>query len=169
MLKNLERVEACGDVDELNSIIGALCGNLPQNDPHLARALERIQSDLLHIGAWVATSPGSPRLAGLRGIRPKDIRSLENAMDAMESELAPLTGFILPGGHAGACWAHVARTVCRRAERHVVKLAAEYLEDGERRQLGRIIAYLNRLSDYLFVLARYCNHRAGIPDSLWDK
>lgn len=168
-MKNLERVEAYGDVDELNSFIGALCGNLPQDDPHLAGTLQRIQSDLLHIGAWLATSPASPRLAGLRSIRAADVRSLETAMDTLEPELAPLTGFILPGGHAAACWAHVARTVCRRAERHVVKLAAEYLEDGERQQLRHIIAYLNRLSDYLFVLARYCNHHAGIPDILWGK
>ena len=86
----------------------------------------------------------------------------------MEATLPPLKGFILPGGHPSASWTHVARTVCRRAERHVVAMleATEMGQEGERLALMR--TYLNRLSDYLFVLARYCNHVYGITDKLWE-
>jgi cob(I)alamin adenosyltransferase len=98
---------------------------------------------------------------------PARVRAVEAAVDRMETELPPLKSFLLPGGSAPAAWAHLARTVCRRAERRVIKLCEgyggripEHLETG--------VVFLNRLSDYLFVLARICNQRAGVPDVPWN-
>ena len=101
-------------------------------------------------------------------ISDEQIGRLEAAIDRMEEKLPALRSFILPGGHISASWAHLARTVCRRAERHVVRLIAEAL-DSNPESLRGVIVFLNRLSDYLFVLARYCNQLMGVPDSLWKK
>ena len=87
----------------------------------------------------------------------------------MEETLPELTGFILPGGHPSAAWAHIARTICRRAERRVVGISEGKNMNGESRELSGVLIYLNRLLDYLFVLARYLNHLAGIKDILWEK
>jgi len=186
--KHDRRIEAYGDLDELNSVLGALAaalGDAPAGGPaELGSEIERIQSDLLQAGAWLATTPGSTAQASLLEVTPHLIAGLEAAIDRMDAELEPLHGFILPGGSPSACWAHVARTVCRRAERRVVGLvdavhgAHPAPELGEvpaptpadrqaREQLGLIVIYLNRLSDYLFVLARHCNRRAGVPDRPW--
>jgi cob(I)alamin adenosyltransferase len=164
--KNHVRIEAYGDVDELNAVLGALVATLPQGQAELAEEIQRLQSDLLHIGAWLATTPLSPSLDVLEKITAEQITRLELAIDRLEEDLPALRGFILPGGHISAAWAHVARTVCRRAERHVVRLSEESSENQA--TLGEVIVYLNRLSDYLFVLARYCNHMAGVPDTLWE-
>ena len=86
----------------------------------------------------------------------------------MEEMLSPLRGFILPGGHPSACWAHVARTVCRRAERRLVAVLEAREADPEEDGPAQMGTYLNRLSDYLFVLARYCNHINGVEDTLWE-
>lgn len=163
------RVEAYGDVDELGSVLGALVSALPKDTPKLIREVRQIQSDLLHIGAWLAASPESWPVAGVKEITPKFSQALEAAIDRMEAELPDLKAFILPGGHASAAWAHIARTVCRRAERHVVRLLDEQHAGETVEQLRQIIVYLNRLSDYLFVFARHCNRTAGIPDVLWKK
>ena len=167
--KDLLRVEAYGDVDELNSVLGALSAALPRETSQLIQEVRQIQSDLFHIGAWLATTPDSPYLSLLKKISGKDTEALERAIDRMNDELPDLKGFIIPGGHASAAWTHFARTVCRRTERHVVRLAADYGEAKEMEQLNEVIIYLNRLSDYLFVLARYCNHRMGVPDTHWEK
>ena len=90
-------------------------------------------------------------------------------MDRMNARLSPLTAFILPGGHVAACWAHVARTTCRRAERHVVRLSPEYEQTRVSDGLWGVVTYLNRLSDYLFMLARYCNVLVGVPEEIWEK
>ena len=163
------RVEAYGDVDELNSLLGVLSAFLPSEETTLSGEIKRIQSDLLHLGAWLAVTPGSPASSELQSITPEHARGLEAAIDRMEQELPALKEFILPGGHVSAGWAHVARAVCRRAERHVVRLAAGTGEDETPLQLRGVITYLNRLSDYLFVLARYCNKIQGQPDRLWKK
>jgi len=163
--KSHGRVEALGEVDELNSVLGALIAALPQEQGELRGELEGIQVVLFHIGAWVAASPGSPILEMLQEIGPDHTRALEAAIDRIEATLPPLRSFILPGGHPTAAWAHIARAVCRRAERQVLRLAAA--EPVER--LGSVIAYLNRLSDYLFVLARFCNRLHGISDKVWHK
>jgi len=150
--KNDARIEAYGTVDELNSFIGlARTAELPQS---IDDVLQQVQNDLFEIGAHLS-SPGSSRFPGVDTAR---ITALEQAIDAMESELAPLTTFILPGGAPAAAQLHVARTVCRRAERCVVAL-----------QEDTTIAYLNRLSDYLFVAARFANLRAGREDVPWKR
>jgi cob(I)alamin adenosyltransferase len=103
----------------------------------------------------------------LEKISEKQSRVLEQAIDRMQAELPELHGFILPGGHPTSAWAHVARTVCRRTERHVVFLYEQEEDQDARLQFQQIILYLNRLSDYLFVFARYCNHLFGVQDTLW--
>ena len=163
------RVEAYGDVDELNSLLGALVAFLPSAETTLSGEIQQIQSDLLHLGAWLAVTPGSPASSELQPITQEHAKGLEAAIDRMEQELPALKEFILPGGHVTAGWAHVARAVCRRAERHVVRLLSGYDEEESSLQLQGMVTYLNRLSDYLFVLARYCNKIQGLQDTIWRK
>jgi len=167
--KDNERIEAYGDVDELNSVIGALIAALPLEFAELHPALRKIQSDLLHIGAWLATTPGAPAAAALPLLDPDDAASLERLIDRLDAALPPLTGFILPGGSPAAAWAHVARTVCRRTERRVVRLSADKTHPESAMPLNRAIVYLNRLSDCFFVLARHINRLQGIEDTLWKR
>ena len=164
--KGNERIDAYGDVDELNSTLGALAATAPDKDPEIQKEIERIQSTLFQIGAWLATSSESPSMEVLNPIPESEWKGLESAIDRMDSKLTKLGGFILPGGHISAAWAHVARTVCRRAERKVVVLS-----DATKKPdiLHPILVYLNRLSDYLFVLARYCNFLMGVADVPWKK
>jgi len=155
--KNDARIEAYGTVDELNSFLGlARATELPAD---VDRDLHQVQIDLFEIGAHLA-SPGTSRFPGVEESR---IAELEQSIDAMENELAPLTTFILPGGAQSAAQLHVARTVCRRAERCVVALH----DDSPATQSA--VAYLNRLSDYLFVAARFANLRAGQTDIPWKR
>ncbi len=167
--KSFLRVEAYGDVDELNSLLGVLVATMPDAAPPIIEELQQIQSTLLHAGAWLATTPGSPTLDLLQDIHAAHWQPLEQAMDRMAEELDDLKAFILPGGSLPGSMAHVARTVCRRAERHVVRLAddAEKGSDGD--NLQGVIIFLNRLSDYLFMLARYCNRITGVSDIPWKK
>ena len=167
--KSDQRVEAYGDVDELNSFIGGLVASLPSEEAELAEELQHIQSVLLHIGAWLAVTPGSAVSEELKEVGRQHSKVLEEAIDRMEESLPALKDFILPGGHISAAWAHVARAVCRRAERHVVRLATISDETGQSEELQNSIVYLNRLSDYLFVVARHCNRSRGVPDTIWEK
>ena len=167
--KSYERVEAYGDVDELNSILGAVVSTLPDEETEIIKEIQQIQSTLFHVGARLATTPDSPALTDLKEIQDDQINRLEAAIDGIQGKLPALRGFILPGGHISAAWAHVARTVCRRAERHVVRLCGEACEQNTPEILRKTIVYLNRLSDYLFVLARYCNRIRGIQDIQWQK
>jgi len=148
--KDDPRIAAYGTVDELNAFIGL--ARATWTSSQLDEQLGRIQSDLFDVGAHLA-SPGTSRFAG---VDPARIAELEQAIDAMESELAPLRNFILPGGCAAAAQLHVARTICRRAERLVVALHDQ-----------SSIAYLNRLSDFLFVAARFANLKHGVDDVPW--
>ena len=152
--KNDARIEAYGTVDELSSFLGVIA----VSDKDVTE-IPRIQSDLFEIGAHLA-SPDTSRFPGVETSRIED---LERAIDSMEAELTPLTTFILPGGTAAAALLHIARTVCRRAERRVVAL------NDESPATESTITYLNRLSDYLFVAARFANHRAGVADVPWTK
>jgi cob(I)alamin adenosyltransferase len=165
--KDNDRIEAYGDLDELNAVLGALAASLPDAPPDRRAELQAIQSDLFCIGAWLATTPGAPAAESLPPIDPGRSVWLEGAIDRMEEDLAPLAAFILPGGHPSAAWAHVARTVCRRVERRVVRLAGVPPPGEAAAPLGRAMVYLNRLSDYLFVFARHCNRRHGIADTPW--
>ncbi|HEY0157115.1 MAG TPA: cob(I)yrinic acid a,c-diamide adenosyltransferase [Thermoanaerobaculia bacterium] len=153
--KNDARIEAYGTVDELSSHVGvARASPVPQD---VDAILRQVQSDLFEVGAHLA-SPGTSRFAGVEARR---IEELELAIDAMERELEPLKSFILPAGSLAAAQLHVARTVCRRAERLVVAL------QDESEATRSTIAYLNRLSDYLFVAARFANREAGVEDVPW--
>jgi cob(I)alamin adenosyltransferase len=131
--------------------------------------IRQIQSDLLHLGAWLATTPGSPSMADLMEITGEHCKALELAIDRMVESMPALKSFILPGGHISAAWAHVARTVCRRAERRVVRLYEESIVGDGRGELWGVLTYLNRLSDYLFVLGRHCNMHHGVRDIEWEK
>ena len=174
--KSDARVEGCGEVDELSSVLGALAAALPGSQGELRSEIQRIQGELFHVGALIATSTGSPTREMLRAIGPVHIIALEDAIDRMEALLAPLRSFLLPGGHPTAAWAHVARTVCRRAERRLLEIAPGSAEVQGAHQPGAqqsgdrlegILAYMNRLSTYLYVLARFCNAAHGIPDITW--
>ena len=147
-------------------LLGACAAALSAEQSDLRQEIQGVQSDLLHIGAWLATSPGSPTRQMLRTISPDRMREMEDAIDRLEADLPPLQSFLLPGGHATAAWAHVARTVCRRAERRVQSLAGEAGESGIE-SAGGVLPYLNRLSTYLFALARHCNRLQGVPDTTW--
>ncbi|TRZ96569.1 MAG: cob(I)yrinic acid a,c-diamide adenosyltransferase [Rhodocyclaceae bacterium] len=148
------RIAALGDVDETNSVIGLLlCEELPDDVREL---LTGIQHDLFDLGGEISI-PGAALLGSRQPAR------LEAAIDHYNAALEPLKEFILPGGSRAAAWTHLARTVCRRAERSVVALA-----HGENvSTTGR--EYLNRLSDLLFVLARHLNEASGCGDVLWQK
>ena len=164
--KSDARIDAYGDLDELNSILGALVAQLAA-EKELVRALQQIQSDLFRAGAWLATRPDSDAIGSLEEISTEQIVFLEKAIDRLEKELPILKGFILPGGHITSAWAHVARTVCRRCERKVVPLINNARKSKAAEQYQNLFVLLNRLSDYLFVLARYCNHLHGVSDKLW--
>lgn len=168
VLKNSPRIMAYGDLDELNSVMGAAAAALGDDQTALTAEIRSVQAMLLEAGAWLATTPGAASARFLKPFTAGPAETLEQAIDRMNDALPELKQFILPGGHLSAAMAHVARTVCRRTERRVIDLVAE--EDSGREPtetLKHILIFLNRLSDYLFVLARYCNHLAGQEDVLW--
>jgi cob(I)alamin adenosyltransferase len=156
--KDALRIEAYGTVDELNSVLGIVRAD----NTHAAidSLLGTIQEGLFVLGADLAT-PRSTDKKELRRIIPSDAGDIEREIDAIESRLEPLRSFILPGGSPVAARLHFARTVCRRAERAVVRLSRnEDVGDD-------VIIYLNRLSDFLFVLARFANQTAHFPEVKW--
>lgn len=163
------RIEAYGDLDELNSLLGAVLALLPEKSDDLRTDLTNIQSTLFMAGAWLATTPGSSAIGYLTPLTAESARELEQRIDTMSAILPPLKEFILPGGQAVAAWAHVARTVCRRCERRLTELIATTAEGESTEQLPVIQVYLNRLSDYLFTMARWLNHLLGTPDIPWKK
>jgi cob(I)alamin adenosyltransferase len=153
------RVEAYGTVDELNSVIGLTRAEAPGRE--LDDLLNAIQDDLLCLGAEIATVAGKESSLKSRRIGADAISRLEAAIDDNEASLAPLQNFILPGGARSAAVLHLARTVCRRAERRLLAAAQEGPLNGD------LVVYLNRLSDLLFVLARRANQLAGVKDVVW--
>lgn len=162
------RVEAYGDVDELNSLIGLVLAVLPPGCEPEADDLRQIQGDLFQAGACLASSPAAGANRTFRDMDAARVVFLENAIDRMDAALPRLGQFVLPGGHPAACQSHVARCVCRRAERHAVRLARETAADAQAPEYPNLLQYLNRLSDQLFVLARYINHLSQHPDVLWE-
>ena len=160
------RVDAYGEVDELNAALGVVRAHLapgggsPPRPTDLSLALEAIQKDLFGVGAMLA-DPASKIAARVSKahVGEAEVARLEALIDGLEAELPPLRRFILPGGGAAGAALHLARTICRRAERRVVALGAE-AHTG-------VIVYLNRLSDLLFVMARAANHRDGAPETEW--
>ena len=167
--KTDKRIEAYGDMDELNSIIGALVASLGPEYSDPVEELQQIQTDLFTISALLATTPDSPSMDTIAGIGQEHIEFLEKSIDRMVDALPDLKGFILPGGHSAAAWAHVARTVCRRTERRIVRFLDASFNTQTPDSYQRSLIYINRLSDYLFVAARYCNHLFDVPEKLWEK
>ncbi len=152
------RVDAYGTIDELNAFLGLAraLGASPTTDA----LLNKVQNQLFHLGADLATPPAS-KAKWITRISKEDVVWLEDSIDQLEGELEPLKNFILPGGSGAAAQLQVARAVCRRAERLVAGLAA-------REDIGaQVLAYVNRLSDWLFTLARYENKQAGESESKW--
>ncbi len=158
--KTAPRIEAYGTVDELNSVVGvALASGL---DPALAGPLSTIQNELFHLGSDLCVLEEDKEKLPVPRIEARHVATLEAILDRLTAEVGPLENFILPGGSIGAAHLHVARTVCRRAERLVVGLA-------ESESVGpETIRYLNRLSDALFVMARFENKQKGVDDVCWD-
>ena len=157
--KDDPRVDAYGDVDELNSFVGAAATGI--EDREILNLLRDIQRDLLSVGAQLANPKAKETSNERFRLDPVRITNLENSIDRFETELPPLRQFILPGGSPAGAMLHMARTVCRRAERKVVALANKISVDET------VIQYLNRLSDFLFVLARLVNHRYGQEEIPW--
>ncbi|MBK8193870.1 MAG: cob(I)yrinic acid a,c-diamide adenosyltransferase [Lewinellaceae bacterium] len=157
VLKSHLRVDAYGTIDELNSFIGWLRDST--TDQHVRETLAHIQHRLFTVGAHVASDP--EKHPPTPDLIPSDTVLLENEIDAMEALLPPLKNFILPGGHPAVSVCHVCRTVCRRAERLVVALHDTDPVDPQ------VLSYLNRLSDYFFVLARKLAHDLGAAEIIW--
>ncbi len=153
------RVAAYGQVDELNSTLG--WSRATVTDPDLDALLTRIQNELFEVGAELGSTADRKQKSAIPEITEPQVEALEHAIDRYEAGLPPLTSFVLPGGSEQSARFHVARCVCRRAERSLVELGANENVRGE------ILRYLNRLSDLLFVLARYANMAAGVDDVPW--
>jgi len=158
--KDSPRVAAYGTVDELNSQIGlALAGGLV---PRLDEALTRIQNELFDLGSDLAFVEDDKAARPVPVVQERHVQALERFIDELNAVVGPLTNFVLPGGSVGAARLHVARTVCRRAEREVLTLKrAEPIGPW-------VLPYLNRLSDALFVMARFENHELGLAEPVWQ-
>jgi cob(I)alamin adenosyltransferase len=155
------RVETYGILDELNSAIGILKTYIENN--LLLKDLQTIQNDIFKISSELATPADVPIKSFIPAVNEEKIKDIENKIDKLDSQLDPLKNFILPGGSRGAAFCHLARTICRRAERTLISLNKTESIDSH------IIVFINRLSDYLFVLARFINKEQNITDIIWNK
>jgi len=152
------RIEAYGSIDELNSAVGYLFELT--TDKQVREMLFITQNKLFNIGSVLAVDPSKD--FDMPGVSSSDIKTLEDEIDRMDSALPELKQFVLPSGHSSAAWAHMSRTICRRAERRVVTLG------GAQDVPVDILTYLNRLSDYLFTLARFLLHLNNAQEVTWD-
>lgn len=159
LAKSEARINTIGDIDELNAHLGALICHLPAD---LANLLTDIQSALFTLGAQVACDD-SKVLGNMKLISMQDIIHLEQLIDEMESHLQPMRFFILPGGHPCIAQAHIARAVCRRAERSLI----HWVNQDDKQNFKTSVAFLNRLSDYLFMMCRYLHHRLNVEEIPW--
>lgn len=155
------RLEAYGTVDELNSFIGWLI-QLPGVEEE-SELLRFVQNKLFVVGSYLATDVAFTELREVSKLNPEDVSRIEQRIDELDAQLPPLTDFVLPGGSEAATAAHICRTVCRRAERHICELASQHPVDDD------IIRFINRLSDYLFVFARFSNYMKNGREIYWDK
>ena len=152
------RIEAYGTVDELNASMGMLAEKkvlisfLP--------LIREVQNKLFTLGSILANDPEKSHFE-IPGIEEDDIKTLEESIDQLNEQLDPLKNFVLPGGHAANAWAHICRTICRRAERRVVELSDHTELDP------KVVRYLNRLSDWLFMVARYASKESGAEEIIW--
>ncbi len=156
--KNHQRIEAYGTIDELNSYIGLIRDQAIETESQ--QTLIEIQDRLFTIGALLATDPGNSKLK-LPELHEDDVLKLEKEIDEMNENLPEIRSFVLPGGHTTVSFCHITRCVCRRAERFTTELSKNTL------QLALILKYLNRLSDYLFVLSRYLSKELGANEIPW--
>lgn len=162
--KDDPRIEAYGEVDELNAAIGLAISFLPAHSSTIYEDLTKVQHHLFDIGAELASlSERKVKALKIPKVTPTKVSFLEQQMDNYASELKSLTQFILPGGTEAASALHLARTICRRAERRIVSLAKQQPVNEE------LVRYLNRLSDLLFTAARLVNSQVGKPDIRWEK
>ncbi len=159
--KSNPRLEAYGTIDELNSVIG--CARAVLKNKEVDAVLENFQNELFNAGSRLACVD-EKLSAKLPEIKAESVTAMEVAIDKMVAQMPELKNFILPGGHVASAHLHLARTVCRRAERQVVRLK----ESGESVDLQAIV-YLNRMSDCLFTLARFVNYTEGVQDIPWKK
>lgn len=159
--KTHARLEAYGTVDELNAHLGLLHTYLTGEDDR--KLVQKIQNKLFSVGSYLATDQETTALRAASVVLPADAEELENAMDRMEDGLPPLSAFVIPGGARGAAVCHICRTVCRRAERRILSLATEFEIDPN------VTKYVNRLSDYLFVLSRRINFLENNDEIFWNK
>jgi cob(I)alamin adenosyltransferase len=154
------RIEAYGTIDELNSFIGFSLDHVKSNN--ISNVLAEIQDRLFTIGSALACDPGKETRLKIPDLHESDVELLEKEIDRMNEVLPAMKSFILPGGHIAVSSLHLARTVCRRAERCCVKMQKKKMEVED-----LIIKYLNRLSDYLFVLARFAGHQLHVEEIPW--
>ena len=170
--KNCTRIEAYGTVDELNSFLGQLAVEMTAAYPKLTSYIRTVQSKMFNIGGYLATnfSPADPasatasagKAAPCRGLSAADVERIEALIDELTAQLPPLRCFVLPGSGRLSALANVCRAVSRRCERRVLDLADEAPIDPT------LLIFINRLSDFLFTLARYFDHREGLPEVPWD-
>lgn len=160
VLKSDSRIDAYGTVDELNAFIGVVYDHI--FEPPIRQILKEVQDRLFTIGSELACDPNKQTKMAIPDLHESDIQLLEKEMDDMDAQLPAMKFFVLPGGHPTVSFLHVARTVCRRAERCCVKVQEE---DGKVPPL--IIKYINRLSDYLFMLSRYMGMKLNAPENPW--
>jgi len=168
--KCCERLESYGTIDELNSHVGELiarCSNHDSQDidrPDDCAFLTDVQGILFVVGGYLATDTSERPVREGNIVTDAMVEAVEKEIDRLQATLPPLRLFILPGGSPAACQAHICRTVCRRAERDILRLAATGAEVAD-----TVLAYINRLSDYFFVLAREINADANVPDIVWKR
>ncbi|MCK9229623.1 MAG: cob(I)yrinic acid a,c-diamide adenosyltransferase [Syntrophales bacterium] len=162
--KDDPRLEACGTLDELNAYLGLLHSLIDNPEDGAGNDLARIQAEVMDISTEAASSVPRDEDSIRELSRERAIALLEAAIDRMDASLPRLKGFIVPGGTPGASAAHVARTVCRRAERRLVRISRDSPNERRHREIAASLAYMNRLSDYLFALARYLNSIGGTGD-----
>jgi cob(I)alamin adenosyltransferase len=161
--KNDIRIEAYGNIDELNSYVGMLAISAKLSHPNVFPLLRIIQNQLFNIGAYLATDNPSNSPIPAKGIAQRDVETLEAKIDELDGELPPLHNFILPGSSQLSSLAHICRTITRRCERRVIALADTVYIDPI------VVKYLNRLSDFFFVFARFNNISNQIPENFWNK
>lgn len=158
--KDSQRVQAYGTVDELNSCIGVVLAHGVCD--RLVELLTGIQNELFHLGSDLCFTEEDKKAIDIPQVEEQHVQKLEEVIDEITAVVGSLQNFILPGGSAGAAYLHLARTICRRAERETIALARQ-------EAVGPfVVPYLNRLSDALFVMARYENHEKGVAEPLWD-
>lgn len=160
--KNSVRLEAYGTLDEFSSFLGCVLSD-PKCPAEVRGQLQSVQNILFNLGSYLATEAPEGEKPAVRGLDEKDMSDLEGWIDALDEQTPRVKAFVLPGGCMTAARAHVARTVCRRAERRILDLAEVAYVDPA------LISYVNRLSDYLFILARYFNFMEGVEEIIWRK